>query len=507
MDVSCPFDDGSHSLVFPWICLQNPYQQQPNRPQNKFDDRRRDDRGQHQGTLGRPSDFHRDGDSFRDQNQSYKRQRGRGQSFDGQQQDRRNKPFDKRGGLDNRDDRSRYQDARLPQPFTPPGQQQQYPPAAYSGIQQPGMQQQTQQYQQQPSPYPGQQQQQYPPSSYPGQQPPMGYAGQQQQAQPYHGQQQPLPYGSLPGNPPPPPPRSAPASLAGLPGMSQYQPQQQSMMQRAPAPQQPAMYPPDQSQFVPRMMGGTASPSSFVGQYPQQPNNNISQHQYNQAGPGMRGDLSQPQQQQPQQPYTAPIVYGIHAQQLQQQQTFPPMRGRQDPQPQQSYAIPPNVGQQQNLNNYAAPPSAYPGQQMQGLYAQQGPAAPGAWNSQPPVDILGLADKAASAVQALASQNKLHMSHVPSLTASNPMSHSPYGSMPSTNGAQQQQQQHMAAPYPISTTGGDASRRRTTASLTELPVMVQYAVQVRATQESWMLSSKLEESSQKDSLITVLLVY
>jgi hypothetical protein len=260
------------------------------------------------------------------------------------------------------------------------------------------------------------------------------------------------------------------------------------MMQRALAPQQPAMYPPDQSQFVPRMMGDTTEPSSFVGQFPQQPNNNIPQHQYNQAGPGMRGDLSQ-HQQQPQQPYAAPIVYNNHTQQLQQQQTFPPMRGRQDPQPQQSYAIPPNVGQQHNLNNYAAPPSSYPGQQMQGLYPQQGSAAPGAWNSQPPVDILGLADKAASAVQALANQNKLHMSHLPSLTAASPMSHSPYGSMPPTTSAQQQQQ-HMAAPYPISNTGSDASRRRTTASLTELPVMVQYAVQVRVGLESWMLSPR-----------------
>jgi hypothetical protein len=99
-----------------------------------------------------------------------------------------------------------------------------------------------------------------------------------------------------------------------------------------------------------------------------------------------------------------------------------------------------------------------------------------------PVDILGLADKAASAVQALQSQNKYHMS-----TPGGPMQQQqqqPGGPMGYPSAPYGQPQMSAPHPYPAGNphqnAGPDAGkpRRRTTAAVAELPVTVQYAVQV-----------------------------
>lgn len=177
------------------------------------------------------------------------------------------------------------------------------------------------------------------------------------------------------------------------------------------------------------------------------------------------------------------------------------------------------MGQQpQHFNSSVGPPNS------QGRFAPPPNQGPAGWQPQPgtvhnsagqaPVDILGLADKAASAVQALQNQGRLQQQNVRQQGQppyGGPPGHSipPHGmGQPShppqnyhANVPQQQQQQQPPPPYgpqgqrnsiggggPGSVAGANggaaglaaanANRRRTTASMTELPVTVQYAVQV-----------------------------
>lgn len=108
-------------------------------------------------------------------------------------------------------------------------------------------------------------------------------------------------------------------------------------------------------------------------------------------------------------------------------------------------------------------------QPMGGSYAAPSPATTFQTQQQHqaptiPADILGLADKAASAVQALQASRSL----APVVNMSAP----PQQMMP-------MQMQPMQMPGSFSFSSQPPSRRgRTTANMSDLPVMVQYAVQV-----------------------------
>jgi hypothetical protein len=161
-----------------------------------------------------------------------------------------------------------------------------------------------------------------------------------------------------------------------------------------------------------------------------------------------------------------------------------PMRGNPD-----SYG-PPVYQQPPPVPPYAVRPSA-PVQQQQ----QQG-----GWQQPLTVDILGLADKAAYAVQALASQNHPGMppvTMIPGMPPVNMMRPPPSGYPGVPNGypgvppnaygqPPMTMPQHVPGAMPDSNNnnnnnGPKGGRRRTTAKMQELPVMVQYAVQVRPT--------------------------
>jgi hypothetical protein len=114
--------------------------------------------------------------------------------------------------------------------------------------------------------------------------------------------------------------------------------------------------------------------------------------------------------------------------------------------------------------------------------------------TQAPMDILGLADKAASAVQALASQHKYQMppgAAFPQNAQAQFANQHQYRAFPTPTSAAPHSVA-AAPPYNMSEMYGQAPgvpneniasdkglRRRTTAGIEELTVMVQYAVQVR----------------------------
>jgi len=249
------------------------------------------------------------------------------------------------------------------------------------------------------------------------------------------------------------------------------------MPQQQPPPPPPQMqmpgptnsFPPQQQQFMQQQQ----QPNAFQQQQPS--NSFVSQ--------GMQPIVPNPnifQQPQQQQQYMQTMMN-------QQQQQPPPQYGQQ--QPLGSGPLMPN---QPNNLSYNAPPG--PG----GWQQQQQPA------SQVPVDILGLADKAASAVQALANQGRLplqqsapgQMPPPPSgypqhpqqpMLGSIPMplqqqpGQQQYPLPPSYSGQQiaQQQQQPPRGPVYTGNPAQQQHRRRTTANLPDLPPMVQLAVQVR----------------------------
>lgn len=216
------------------------------------------------------------------------------------------------------------------------------------------------------------------------------------------------------GAPPPPPPRQ----LNNMPTMNAYAPQQQ---QQPPQQQQQMYMPPNQQQ-----------PQVFQQQVPQQ---FVPQQQQQGGTPlGVPGSSFVPQQQN-----------------MMSQQT-------------------PQMGQPQTFA-----PNMQPQQQQQQPQQQFNTPAPASFQSTPstttiPADILGLANKAASAVQALQASRSLppvvnmsappqQMMQVQPMMQGQPMQGQPFSS-------------YSSQPPPI-------RRGRTTATMSELPVMVQYAVQVR----------------------------
>jgi hypothetical protein len=122
-------------------------------------------------------------------------------------------------------------------------------------------------------------------------------------------------------------------------------------------------------------------------------------------------------------------------------------------------------------------------------------ASSGGWQQPgpPQLDILGLADKAASAVQALSSQKGMMQHQPPPMSnygvppmQQQPMpgQYQPYGGSPSglppmtPQGMQQPPYQApMAPPMQQQQGGSDGFKRRTQARIEELPMSVQYAVQ------------------------------
>lgn len=287
--------------------------------------------------------------------------------------------------------------------------------------------------------------------------PPQYDTRRQQQAQPW--QNQPLPQNR--------PPIGPPGGGGGYPPPQQpYMPEQArpppNVYQQQPYDPYASQGPPHHHQQQPPMMGQQA-PSNYPyggSPPPQQQQYSGSSQQYGGGsqppyGGGPPGSYLPPQQQQP-----PPMIYG----------------GNPPPQmpPQQSY---PNTWQK-------APPSG-------GM-----------------VDILGLADKAASAVQALASQNQASRSaglpYMQQMPPYPPQQQQPppYGSPPSMSGGMngmppqpspmgyppvnQSYQQVPPQQSPMYAGGGGGGgpadgfdgRRRTTATINDLPPSVQYAVQV-----------------------------
>lgn len=319
---------------------------------------------------------------------------------------------------------------------------------------------------------------------------------------------------------PPPPPRSNPM---GVPGMNNnYQQQQQQYMpphQNQPMGAQPGGYQQSiplvqqQQQFV--SPHGIPNPS-----YPGQPQTNPQQN-----FPQPTSMMNQQYGNQPQQP---PMMLNQQPPMM-NQQTSRPATGGNLQTPQSSYMgnqMQPSMGnfqQQQNpaMMNAPSPQNqhlSYQQQQpmmgvqqqqqqqqqpLQGSYQGGGPPNVGGWpQSQTPVDILGLADKAASAVQALAAgQNKYQVAppYAPSapvnMSSSSlssygmpqqqpPPSVNPYGNQGSMNANQYDLRQPSGPPQPPQNyqnqqPQNNQRRARTTAALEDLPINVQYAIQVR----------------------------
>jgi hypothetical protein len=222
------------------------------------------------------------------------------------------------------------------------------------------------------------------------------------------------------------------------------------------------------------------------------------------------------QQQQQQPPYGQPPPYGntqdknyfaqppsaTHVQpHLQQQQQTPYQPyGNQQQQPlpvappfQPQYQQQPSFGgnQPHQQQSYGQAPSSFGGMQQQHPFGgnslqpvDTSQQQPGSYNSnnpswlqppsqqpyQLPVDIFNLADKAASAVQALNAGKSFGATAM--MPPQQAMPYIPPGPTPFQTPFDAQ------PPQPNSNTGGPSQRRRTTATLADLPVMVQYAVQV-----------------------------
>lgn len=279
---------------------------------------------------------------------------------------------------------------------------------------------------------------------------------------PYQGQYQQPPMGAIPGNPPPPPPR-APGVLGGYQQpMQTSQPPNQQYAQQATIPPPFVPQPPPQSSAYGNLSNSQPYPprgNAMTGhQPPRQYNPSVSQSPYanSQGGMGVAQGMGGNQNS-----------YGSSV-----SQPMPPMMGQQSSygNPQQT---PPNI---QGNNRFSQP-------QQQGSRWQ--PQAQGMYQNPPgqtpPVDILGLADKAASAVQALQSQSNLQIPPAPVQNAYQPGPPG-YQAPPAPHRLPQvpMQQSFPSVNPPQSMAPGQnrmGGRRRTTATMAELHITVQYAVQ------------------------------
>jgi hypothetical protein len=274
-----------------------------------------------------------------------------------------------------------------------------------------------------------------------------------------------------------PPPRRG-GEEGGLPQYDTRQQQPWNPSARGPQQQQPPPYssslppPPPQMQ---QSMYGQPQQQSFMpqgfqqqpGMYQQPP----PQYQQQQPQPNVGPPSGQPYRNQPfsNQPYAGsqpPPVYGSQQSYPGSQQPFM----QQQQQPPLQYSQPPMMNQQQPYMG------EMPGQQQQqyqpppsGKTASFAPA-PGGWQQSQPLDIMGLADKAANAVQALAANqnNYVYPSQQPPQMANQLP---PYGQAPPMGQMPPQQSSYGGKPQQQS------FRRSTTATIDQLPLMVQYAVQ------------------------------
>lgn len=249
--------------------------------------------------------------------------------------------------------------------------------------------------------------------------PPPPYGGSQQGSDPpgsqygYPQQQQPSPMiGGMGGGPPPPPPPPRAGVTPGLsaPNMNAYIGGVASQMQPG-GPQQANIYGQQQQQQQPPQQLFVSQQGTGANLPPQSSSSTSSYY-----------GQQQPQQYSPS-PYSNPL--GDGRQGLQQQQ--PPQ--------QQSY-VTGNALQQ-------VPVPGYPQQQEQQGWANSGLSSASYGTPAPAlggslVDILGIADKAASAVQALQSQNQLQQSLQQQIP---PQSFIPQQQQQSIQPLQQQQQQ------------------------------------------------------------------
>jgi hypothetical protein len=310
-----------------------------------------------------------------------------------------------------------------------------------------------------------------------GNRPPPNAMYDNRQRQSWQGQQQ---------QPPPPPPpmgynmgQQQPSNNRSMntPGMQNNHSQQQQFFQPNQQQQQGMFLLQQDVQLMPnspgmQQLGGPMMnqqhPQMMNQQQPQMMNQQHQPQMMNQQQPQMIGGPHPPYMGNQPQPY------------MQQQQQQPPMINQQP-----QYGNMPQQGMNGNMGNPSMP----------NVYGQ------GGWQQQQPqisVDILGLADKAASAVQALASQqNKMphqqQMMLPPSFMNGTPQNYGPPmgNQVPPYAPRQQQMQQQqpggqMQQPYRNDSAGrkdsaGPDSRRsgrRTIATLPQLPSAVQYAVQV-----------------------------
>lgn len=331
---------------------------------------------------------------------------------------------------------------------------------------------------------------------------------QQQQQQPLMSHQQAQqPLSSYSNRPPPPPQRSV-ASIQSFPyttnqpspGMFGVAVTPQQQQQQQPPPQQQQQQP-----MYPMVGTGMYSqpnmPSSVVpmGTMQQQQQ----QHLSNSMNPMPHQQTYMTQQQQSS-PYMPSQSYNLH-QQPQQHQAYLPTGSLPNQPPQAGYG------------NYMAPHQQQQQQQMAPVASSTYAPMPTMTSSiaQPQaVDILGLADKAASVVQALTNsqQQQQQVSHQLHQQPYGMQSHqqqqqplssyqpqpTPYGNQgfvmgsPSMMPQQHLQQQQQPPPQQQHLQGqsyrndmGRKSGRRTTASLNQLSSAVQYAVQVSSF--SWII--------------------
>ena len=225
-----------------------------------------------------------------------------------------------------------------------------------------------------------------------------------------------------------------------------------------------------------------------------QPNSNMPPQQ---PPPSMAPYGSQPPNSMtPQQPqsYGGPPSYPPQQQQMsdpnfyaQQQQHQPMMNQAYPPSTQQPGMMLP---QQNSPGQYGAPsqPPVGSGWQPQGAPAGL------------PVDILGLADKAASAVQALSSQSRMAPSNAGIPPQQSMQTPTYMVSQPYMGGAPPQHQPPSYPPQQQPPAGMYSNPRsappmqhsnRNTAQLSELPTMVQFAIRVRIATAHWSYRNKV----------------
>ncbi|GKY91658.1 hypothetical protein MPSEU_000137700 [Mayamaea pseudoterrestris] len=270
-------------------------------------------------------------------------------------------------------------------------------------------------------------------------------------------------------------------------------------------PPLPAQAPPQQQQPYQMQMNSNSSNNPMFNSqgYPpqnlqqQQPPSSFDNNQTYYQNP--QSMIGQSQQQHP------PSQYGM--QQMPPQMNQPPaVYSPPQQQPQTGYGA---SGPMMNSHQVGGGPGIVPGSYgpssgagPHGLPGSYNPPTGSNWQQQPPpqLDIMGLADKAASAVQALSSQRGMpqqhHQHHQPPPMMSNygapsmsqqpmPGQYQPYGGgAPSSGlppmahpGMQQPSYQTATGPPQMQQQGNDAFKRRTQARIEDLPPSVQYAVQ------------------------------